>query len=96
MVSSPSRSGGFRERYCDLLDVLGSGRQQTLPCEIVEAAQAGIAVAVELLGVGEGALHRLLSSFVDGLAPRCLSMAVGALSGALPDMTGDGPLRLGV
>jgi len=59
----------FGPRHCDLLDVLGCGGQQALACDADLTSEAGIAVAVQLLGVGKGAFDRLLSAFVDRLAP---------------------------
>jgi hypothetical protein len=50
-------------------------------------------VAVQLLGVGEGALHRFLAAAVDGLAPGGVAVGVVALAGILPDMAGGGTRR---
>lgn len=59
-----------------------------------QTSEAGIAVAEELLGVGEGALDGLLAAAVDGFAPCRQTVGVGALTFVLPDMTGDQPGRV--
>ncbi len=86
---SSSRDGRFwpfGERHCDLLDVLGTRGQQALPFDLDEATEPGIAMSMQLLGIGKGTLHRLLASFVDGLAPRREAVGVGALAGIGPHM----------
>ncbi len=50
-------------------------------------------MSMQLLGIGKGTLHRLLASFVDGLAPRREAVGVGALAGIGPHMAGDGAFR---
>src|SRR5690606_17061515 len=58
--------------------------------------EACVAVAVQLLGVGEGTLDGLLAALVDGLAPWRQAVGVGALAFIGPDVTGDGALCLGI
>jgi hypothetical protein len=56
-------SGGYGlegQRESNFLDVLGGGGEQTLAGDGEETAEARVAMAVELLGVGEGALDGLL------------------------------------
>src|SRR5690606_40312603 len=53
-------------------------------------------MSMQLLGIGKGTLHRLLASFVDGLAPRREAVGVGALAGVGPHMAGDDAFRPGV
>jgi hypothetical protein len=84
-----------REAERDLLDALGGGCEQALDAHAHQTSEAGIAVAVQLLGVGEGALDRLLAAAIDGLAPLGQPVGVGALAGILPDMAGDQPGRVG-
>ncbi len=94
--SSPGGFGCFRERHRYFLDVLGARGEQALPSNLDQAAEAGIAVPVKLLGIGEGALHRFLAPLVDRLAPRRLSMNIRAFACILPDMPGDGSYRAGI
>ena len=65
------RRGGWsrRQREGDLLDVLSGGGEQALASDARETAEARVAVAMELLGVGEGAFDGLLSPLVDALCP---------------------------
>jgi hypothetical protein len=46
------------ERQGHLFDVLGCGGKQTLGAYTDQSSEAGIAMAVQLLGVGEGAFDR--------------------------------------
>lgn len=71
----------FDERHCDLLDVLGGCSQQALAGDTGETSEAGIAVAMQLLGIGKGALDRFLAAFVDRLAPSGQAVGIGALAG---------------
>lgn len=80
----------------DLLDVLGGGGKQALAGDTRATSKAGVAMAMQLLGVGEGALDGLLAAPVDGLAPGRQPVGVVALAGVLPDMADDGALRLGI
>src|SRR5690606_12613320 len=80
----------------DLLDVLCGGLQQALAGDADKASKAGVAVAVQLLGVGEGAFHRFLAPLVDRFSPSCEPVGVSAFAGVLPDMAGDGTNGLGV
>ena len=59
----------FRLKHqSDLLDVLCGGGEQALLLDSCQAAHSGVAVSVQLFGVGEASLHRLFSAFVDALA----------------------------
>lgn len=51
-------------------------------------------MAVQLLGVREGALDGLLAAAVSP-CPYGLAVGVGSLAGVLPDMAGDQPGRVG-
>ena len=73
----------------DLLDVLCGGGEQALAGDGEEASKAGVAVAVELLGVGERSFDGLLAALVDTLAPRGEPMIIGTLAGAGPNMAND-------
>ena len=73
----------------DLLDVLCGGGEQALAGDGEEASKAGVAVAVELLGVGERTFDGLLAALVDTLAPRGEPMSIGTLAGAGPNMAND-------
>jgi hypothetical protein len=53
-------------------------------------------MAVQLLGVGKRALHRLLAAAIDGLAPCCQPAGVVAHAGVLPDMAVDGAFAIAV
>ena len=86
---SSSQGGPERQGESNLLDVLCRGGEQALTGDGKEASEAGIAVAVELLGVGERTFDRLLSALVDSLAPRGEPMSIGPLAGIGPDMAGD-------
>jgi len=77
------------EREGDLLDVLGGGSEQALTRDGDQSAEAGVAVAMELLGVGEGAFDGLLAPAVDAFAPWVQAVSVGALAGIGPDVAGD-------
>ena len=66
-VSGRSVGPVLCQREGDLLHILCCGGQQTLASDPDERAEARIAMAVQLLGVGEGTLHRLLAPFVDRL-----------------------------
>ena len=52
---------------------LGDGGQKGLTAHTDKAAEAGVAVAEQLLGVGEGALHRFLAAGLDQL-PHTVSL----------------------
>jgi hypothetical protein len=54
--------GHFRDVPC------GEG-EQALAGHGEEASKAGVAVAVELLGLGKGTFDGLLATLVDSLAP---------------------------
>ena len=54
-----------------------------------ETSEAGVAVAMKLLGVGEGALDGFLAAAINGLAPGGLAVGVGALARLGPDMARD-------
>lgn len=53
-------------------------------------------MAMQLLGIGEGTFDGLLAALVDRFAPGGEAMAIDALAGIGPDMTGDGAHRLAV
>ena len=54
-------TGARAEREGDLLDVLGGGGDQALDAHAGQTSEAGVAVAVQLLGVGEGAFDGFLA-----------------------------------
>ena len=60
--------GCSAEHQGDLLDVLSDGGEQALLLYFAEASHPGIAVSMQLFGVGEAALNGLFSAFVDALA----------------------------
>ena len=89
-VSAWRRDWRRRQRQGDFFDVLGGGGEQALASDGEQSAEAGVAVAVELFGVGEGALDGFLAASVDALAPRREAMGVGALAGvALGALVGE-------
>src|SRR5271170_828357 len=96
-IGGQQRKSGFRRRIAvgcgeqqgDLLEVLRGGGQQALLLHFAEAAHPGVAVSVQLFGIGEAALHGLLSAFVDALADPLQAMGVDALAARLPHMPGD-------
>ncbi len=94
--SPPCRFGHFGQRHCNLLDVLGRSGQQTLPSDLDQTSEPGIAVPMQLLGIGKRTLNGFLAPFVNSLAPRREAVGVGALTSVGPDMAGDGTLRLGI
>ena len=99
MAAGVSGSAGWRwDCSCegDLLHVLGGGGHQALTLDPYEASEPGVAMAKELFGVGEGALHGLLSTSVDALAPVGQTTGIRALARILPDVAGQGSLRLAV
>src|SRR4029077_2106469 len=53
---------------------------------IVQTAHPGIAMSMELLGVGEAAFHGFLAPLINPLAPRFQTMAVHSVPRRLPDM----------
>src|SRR5690606_7015958 len=67
---------------------------QALPLDLEQAAEARMAVAVKLFGVGKGTLHSLLAAPVDRLAPPGEPPRVGPLARVLPDMASDRAFRL--
>ena len=54
-----------------------------------EPPETGIAVAMELLGVGEGALDCFLAALVDALTPWRETVCVGSFPCVGPDVTDD-------
>ena len=80
----------------DLFDVLSCGCNQALPSDPCAASEAGVAMTMQLLGVGKGAFDGLLAAAIDGFAPCGEAVGVAALAGVLPDMAGDGALSLGI
>ncbi len=68
------------------LDVLCGCGEQALAVDGEVAAETSVAVAVELLGVGEGTFDRLLPALVDTLAPWGEPMSIGTLARVGPDM----------
>jgi hypothetical protein len=60
----------------DLLDVLGGGGHEALACDADQSSELGIAVAMKLLGVGEGPFDSLFSAFVDCLSPRLQAIGI--------------------
>jgi hypothetical protein len=94
--STPYRLRVWGEDEGDFLHILGCGGHQALATRPDESAEAGIAVAEELLGVGEGALHGFLTARIDQLAPNGQAVGVGAVAGVLPNMPGNGAFGLGV
>ena len=58
------------QQQSDFLDVLRHGCQQTLFPDIVQAAHPGIAMSMELLGVGKAAFHGFLAPLINLFAPR--------------------------
>lgn len=54
-----------------------------------EAAEAGVAMAKQPLGIGEGSLHRLFASGMDQFAHIVRGLAVGTFAGVLRDVAGD-------
>lgn len=94
-------SGGLWGRFFgqekgDLLDILGGGCQEALTGDVEQVSELGIAMAEELLGIGEGALDGLLAALIDGLAPRGQAVSIAGFAGLLPDMAGDSALGFGV
>src|SRR5512145_2914693 len=88
-VATFSFSGGVsRQDHSDFLDVLAGGGEQALLLDAIEAAHAGIAVAVQLLGIGEAAFHRLLAPCIQFLAPVGQTVGVNVVLGVLPDVAG--------
>ena len=75
--------------------VFGCG-EQALTSDLFQASEPCIAMAEELLGVGEGAFDRLLSSLVNGLAPGGQAALVGFFAQVLPDMAGQGSHCAGI
>lgn len=75
------RAGLPGQNQGDLLHVLGGCGQEALAGHADEAAEAGVAVAEQLFGVGEGALHRLLAPLVDR-RPQSVSRWASTLSRA--------------
>src|ERR1700712_2124826 len=88
-MSGQARLGRWAQRQSDLFDVLGCGSEQALEGDGEQAPEAGIAVAVELLGVGEGPLDRLLAPLVDALAPGSETVCVGSFARLGPDVADD-------
>ena len=58
--SGPCRLRAWGEDEGDFLHILDGGGHQALAAHPDQSAEAGIAMAEELLGVGEGALHGFL------------------------------------
>ena len=80
------RDGPGSQGEGHFLDVLGGCGEQALAGNGNEPSEAGIAMTVELFGIGEGAFDGLLSALVDSLAPRGEPMSISPLAGVGPDM----------
>jgi hypothetical protein len=86
-LSGPDGPGSQGESH--LFDVLGGGGKQALASDGNKASEAGIAMPVELFGIGEGALDGLFPALVDALTPRRQPMSISPLTGVGPDMAYD-------
>src|SRR5690606_37759527 len=86
----------FCECHGDLLDVLGGGGEQALHLYAPQTSEPGIAMAVQLFGIGKGALHGFLAALVDGLALGGEPMRIGSVARLLPDMARNRALGLGI
>ena len=75
------------ERQGDFLDVLSGGGEQALGGDGGEAAETGIAMSEELLGVGEGALDHFPAALVEAPAPVGQAMGVGPFPAVLPALS---------
>ena len=64
------RHGWRCQGESDFLYVLGGCGEQALAGDGKQAAKARVAMTVQLLGVGEGALNGLLAALVNALATR--------------------------
>jgi len=81
--------GPGSEGESHLFDVLGGGGKQALAGYGHKAPEAGIAMTVELFGIGEGALDGLFPAPVDPFAPGCQPMSFSPLASVCPDMAYD-------
>lgn len=57
------------EQQGDILNVLRPCRQQRLFPHLGQAAHPAVTMSVQLLGVGEAALHGFFPALIDALAP---------------------------
>jgi hypothetical protein len=89
LATGSSRDAPRRHRESDFLDVLRGGGEQALAGDGEKPPEPGVAMAVKLFGVGEGALHGLLAALVDPLAPGSEAMGIDAFARSRPDMAGD-------
>ena len=80
----------------DFLDVLGGCGEEALAFDAYEASESGVAMAMKLFGVSEGAFDCFFSSFVDGLAMGGEALCIIAVARFLPDVAGHGALSFGV
>lgn len=71
------------------LDVMNDCRHQALSFYFPQSSEAGVAVCVELFGVGETSLHCLRSSAFDLFSPHALPIGFDLFRAVFPDMTSD-------
>ena len=86
---SSSPGGPERQGESNLLDVLCGGGEQALAGDGKKASEAGIAVAVELLGVGEGTFDSFLAALVKALSPWGKPIGIRPLAGIGPNVAND-------
>jgi hypothetical protein len=75
---------------------LGGSGKETLAFDAYEASESGVAMAMKLFGVSEGAFDCFFSSFVDGLAMGGEALSIVAVACFLPDVAGQGALSFRV
>ncbi len=72
-----------------LLHVLTRRREQALRLHFGQAPETGIAMPVQLLGVGKAALNRFLARRIQTLPQVSQPMSVDLFLEALPDVAGN-------
>jgi hypothetical protein len=81
----------------DFLCFLGGCGQEALAFDAYEASVSGVAMAMKLFGVSEGAFDCFFSSFVDGLViGGGEALCIISVACFLPDTAGQGALSFGV